>query len=58
MDGLQNVLRVSEPNTEQMRHLIEEAGGFDKVTALRNHEDEGIVELATNIINCCLANAS
>lgn len=58
LDGLENVLRVSEPDTEQIRQLVEEAGGFDEVTALRNHKDEGIVELATKIINYCSANAS
>ncbi|XP_045153602.1 importin subunit alpha-3 [Echinops telfairi] len=51
LDGLSNILKMAEDESETIANLIEECGGLEKIEQLQNHENEDIYKLAYEIID-------
>lgn len=51
LDGLSNILRMAEDDSDTICTYIEECGGLDKLEALQNHENEEIYKLVYEIID-------
>lgn len=57
LDGLNNTLRLigdgpgEDGNAPDVRALIEECGGLDKIEALQNHDNQEIYRMAFSIID-------
>uniref|UniRef100_A0A914LD06 Importin subunit alpha n=2 Tax=Meloidogyne incognita group TaxID=654580 RepID=A0A914LD06_MELIC len=51
LDGLNNILKKSCAQTDEVCQKIEECGGLDKIEHLQNHESEEIYKMAYEIID-------
>ncbi|VDO98176.1 unnamed protein product [Soboliphyme baturini] len=51
LDGLNNILKMAENESEQICRLIEECKGLDKIELLQTHENESIYRFAYDIID-------
>lgn len=51
LDGILNILRVSDEYREQITAVIEECGGLDFIELLQNHDNEDIYKLAFEIVD-------
>lgn len=51
MDGIESMLKIYEPNAEQIANMIDECDGWSKINDLQNHENFEIYKLAYDLIN-------
>jgi len=51
LDGLNNMLKMSGNDLEQVCFLIEECGGLDQIEQLQNHENADVYKVAFEIID-------
>lgn len=50
LDGINNMLKLAGPHTEEIANMIEECDGVSKIEILQNHENIEIYKLAYDII--------
>lgn len=50
LDGINNMLKLAGPHTEEIANMIEECDGVSKIEVLQNHENIEIYKLAYDII--------
>lgn len=50
LDGINNMLKMAGPHSEQIANMIEECDGLAKIEELQNHENVEIYKLAYDII--------
>jgi hypothetical protein len=51
LDGLNNILKSNEALVTAICEEIEKCGGLDEIEKLQNHENDGIYQLAFEIID-------
>lgn len=51
LDGISNILRLSQDYQENITAIIEECGGLDYIELAQNHENEDIYKLAYDIVD-------